>query len=476
MEDYSSWKTKQIKVTNIRLDSKNPRIPVSTETLSQRDLIHHFVSNYKIYELAKSIAEDGYFPDERIVGIEEGDSFIVLEGNRRVTALKVLYNTDLVPEEMKKRFNNLVNEHGRTSIVKLEALIAPNRESATKLILEKHTQQSVLNWSTLMQAEFYYRMIEDGKTVDEISQLYNLTPSTIQRFLRMCKMHSLSTQLDLGDDIKRKVEDTQTFPITVLERIYESPEMRKHLTLSDDLNKISCQQAQFKDAYAKITTDVANGKETSRTLNKADDIKRYIGDLKKSVKITKIKSSTPIKSLFKGKGIAKRTALKSEAMTSPPKERSKSLPKGLFNATGVPFRIDGATSLRKFYIELRGLPVKTYPNTSAILMRVFVEKSCRHYLKRHKVKEIPIGKKRIKLADASFGELLDYLSKKSTTLISDDSIKKAIRTFKNSSDFKSLSSLNTIVHNEEVTFTEEQVRNLWPNVEGLTKLLLSDES
>jgi hypothetical protein len=90
------------------------------------------------------------------------------------------------------------------------------------------------------------------------------------------------------------------------------------------------------------------------------------------------------------------------------------------------------------------------------------------------VKTIAVGRQTKKLADVTFGEILDFLSEKSNPLISDDNIKKAVRTFKSSSSFKSLSILNSIVHNEELSFTEPQARDLFPNVEGLLKILLSE--
>jgi hypothetical protein len=141
---------------------------------------------------------------------------------------------------------------------------------------------------------------------------------------------------------------------------------------------------------------------------------------------------------------------------------------------GVTYRRTCKNSLSKIYDELRSLPVKTYPNTSAILFRVFVDKASRHFLKRKGVKTISIGEETKKLADVTFGEILDFLTEKSNTFIADDNIKKAIKAFKSGSSFKSLSLLNSIVHNEELSFTETQTRELFPNMEGLLKLLLSE--
>jgi len=470
--DYSAWQTRPIRVTNLRLDPENPRIPPAADRPTQMELIHYFCHYYKVYELARSIAEDGYFPDEKIVVAEENDEFYVLEGNRRVAALKLLLNSDLAPDDMKDRFSRLTGFVDHKKVAECEATIAPSREAATKLILEKHTQQSVLQWSPLMQAGFYHnKLTKHGASIDELSRSLNLPAANIQNFLRMSDMYHLAASMDLPQDVQDKVLDPQNFPISVLERLYDSPEMRKQLTLSDDLSTISCEPDQFKKAYSKIVTDIATHEQDTRKLNTGDDIRKYAQSVKDYAGIKDTGKPIPLESLILQPLEQKRPA---EHLRKNAAKRSTRRTRGLFSASAIPFKLEGAASLKLFHTELKGLPVATYPNASAILLRVFADKACRHFLKRKGIQTIPVGQQNRKLADASFGELLDYLAQKSNPLISDDNIKKAIRTFKSGSSFKSLSSLNTIIHNEEVSFTEQQVRDLLPNLEGLLKILLTE--
>lgn len=65
--DYSKWPLKAMSATNLFLDPENPRIPATGRRLSQRELIAELVEHDGVYELAKSIAENGYFPNEVIV-------------------------------------------------------------------------------------------------------------------------------------------------------------------------------------------------------------------------------------------------------------------------------------------------------------------------------------------------------------------------------------------------------------------------
>jgi len=98
MIDYTKWKESSLSVTNLLLDPQNPRIPDSGESLSQRDLLADLVTNDKVYELAKGIVENGYYPVEALIFVEEQKNKYVVEGNRRLAALKLLISPEIAPK------------------------------------------------------------------------------------------------------------------------------------------------------------------------------------------------------------------------------------------------------------------------------------------------------------------------------------------------------------------------------------------
>jgi len=64
MRDYSGWKEKTMGVTSLQLDPKNPRIPEIDHEPTQRDIVAQLVEHDNVYELARDIADQGYFPTE----------------------------------------------------------------------------------------------------------------------------------------------------------------------------------------------------------------------------------------------------------------------------------------------------------------------------------------------------------------------------------------------------------------------------
>ena len=91
----ASKKTRTVRVGNLLLDPQNTRIPTAHQTDDQRALLHELVAHEEVLGLAKSIASLGLFPSERMVVMPYGRYFLVLEGNRRLAAIRLLLNPEL---------------------------------------------------------------------------------------------------------------------------------------------------------------------------------------------------------------------------------------------------------------------------------------------------------------------------------------------------------------------------------------------
>jgi inhibitor of KinA sporulation pathway (predicted exonuclease) len=127
------------------------------------------------------------------------------------------------------------------------------------------------------------------------------------------------------------------------------------------------------------------------------------------------------------------------------------------------------------------MDIDEFANTGAISYRIFLEKSIKLFLKYNKINKIPCSPPKhrrrtniVSVGEAQLSDLLDYLCKKDVMLISDNNVKKNLRKFRNNAAFPSLSTLNTMIHNEEDFFTGEQARNLWPSLERLFIIMLSE--
>src|SRR6266576_1806890 len=82
-------------VAELLLDSKNPRLgrQNTTKDLSQ-DQVLELMKDWALEELAVSFLESGFWPQEALIAVRENvgteQHLVVVEGNRRLAALKLL--------------------------------------------------------------------------------------------------------------------------------------------------------------------------------------------------------------------------------------------------------------------------------------------------------------------------------------------------------------------------------------------------
>lgn len=95
--------TVKIPLSDLLLDERNPRLPLSVSR-SQNEMIEYLAKTTSITELMTAIGENDYFPGEPLVVIPDGHGrYIVVEGNRRFAALKLLSDPELFPSGRRVR-------------------------------------------------------------------------------------------------------------------------------------------------------------------------------------------------------------------------------------------------------------------------------------------------------------------------------------------------------------------------------------
>jgi hypothetical protein len=91
----SHFQTPQpIAVKSLRFDPENPRFPEGTMPQDDATILREMRDEWVIDELANSMLDHGYFAQEPLLVLDEPDAagrYVVLEGNRRLAALKMLH-------------------------------------------------------------------------------------------------------------------------------------------------------------------------------------------------------------------------------------------------------------------------------------------------------------------------------------------------------------------------------------------------
>lgn len=88
-----------ISVAKLDFDPHNPRFSTEIAGGPEGELVERFIRDERLLEVLNSIADQGYFAGEPLLVVESAgtDRFHVIEGNRRLAALKLLNGLVDVP-------------------------------------------------------------------------------------------------------------------------------------------------------------------------------------------------------------------------------------------------------------------------------------------------------------------------------------------------------------------------------------------
>jgi hypothetical protein len=179
---YLNWETERLSVEDIYLDEENPRVFV--DELSQENIRDFLIDHFGVVNLAASIQEQGGLPPaERPLCIKENNKYIVVEGNRRITACKILLNQELVSKRDRKRLETLTPEL-EAYLKRLEVAIAPSRDSAEGYITMRHSGKGVKRWSTLAENKRYATRYMKGQSIRQIAKVLGESEAIVRKGLR----------------------------------------------------------------------------------------------------------------------------------------------------------------------------------------------------------------------------------------------------------------------------------------------------
>src|SRR3954454_13865044 len=141
--EYQKWPRQWARITELFLDPENIRLEVPVQA-SQPSLINDLFVNENAMQVLESIAKNGFFTDELPVVVREKNKLIVMEGNRRVAALKVLVRPELYAAR-----EGAIRDLLKTAVPfprELEVVLAPDRRSVRRLLAAKHTMTTRKPW------------------------------------------------------------------------------------------------------------------------------------------------------------------------------------------------------------------------------------------------------------------------------------------------------------------------------------------
>lgn len=475
------WPTRPHKVVALQLDAKNPRLGRETMVRAPREILQHLFDHDKAGEIAESIATRGFFPNEPLLAVIEDKQPVVVEGNRRLAALKALIEPGLLEGPIRRKVERLARRVGNIeSIKRVPVTIAPSRRATDQLIAGRHVGNPVLPWQAENRASFILDKIAEDYTNDELRDELGFTEADIQNARQTRAIAEMARSLDLAPEVKAKLENPRARVFSTVARVFESTVGRSYLLVEPDPNhgiRGRTTKQEFVKGFRRLVSDIALGKQSSRTLHSNDDMKDYFESLPEEDRVRQkrgnflpadlITEPAAVAALAPREDPAKQTRSTAEVKTVVPGNLKVRVPN--------PRLLD----IRR---ELARLKRADFPNAGAVLLRVFFELTVLDYLRRTGRLDVLIEE----LTKQRKNHPLPYNTPKMSELVPDvveiakkhlsaadaRMVEKAVR-YDKAAPF-TISDLHGFVHSNDLP-SERDIQQFWMRTEPLFRFMLDDK-
>lgn len=147
----------QIPVSSLDFDPNNPRFSTEVATGPEGDLIERFIRDERLLEIINSIADQGYFAGEPLLVVEVPGTnrYHVIEGNRRLAALKLLRGLVDVPAGRSSVETAI--EQAKHKPFEVPCLVFDNDDAILRYLGFRHIT-GIKSWSSLQKARYIKKL------------------------------------------------------------------------------------------------------------------------------------------------------------------------------------------------------------------------------------------------------------------------------------------------------------------------------
>ena len=434
-------------ISELLLDPENPRIAGQDAQIDIRQALIDDQGS-KIAELADDIVTHRLNPMDRMM-VYQPDltrrEFVALEGNRRVAALQILNNPSLLndldlTDALRDRLTELANRFDASDVEPIQAVRMPDRESANRWILLRHTGQNngrgIVDWTAVQTARF---------RGDKTLQLLEL----------------VKKKGDLSEDDKNAIDSN--FPITTLERLVANPVVRQRLgiQIADGEYFFTFPWEKVVTALKHITLELAHKRINVNSVRNREQQISYVESLPGAAlpEGPRLDSPQPLRSLF----------VAQPAPSPPPVVRPS--PSPLNRRTLVPKGFTLAIPNQKaaqIFVELRQLNIEKFPVGGAVLLRCFVEATADVYCLNKSISTKHVDGRRAG-SSLSLSEKVEAVIADLSASMTAQDAKAARIALTDPKSVISVNRLNEYVHNPAVFPSRHDLIGSWSGIEPFFK-------
>ena len=198
-------KIETVPLSKLILDPENPRLPESLPR-DQTSMLNYIAETTSIEELMSAIAENDYFAGEPLIVVPSNDAnktFIVVEGNRRLCAVKLLADPTLIARRSTRMLELAESAKRKPSL--LPTIQLAKRSDVLPYLGFRHIT-GVKQWEPLAKARY-------------IEQLLTLTDNNLEQRERYGEVARVIGSR--RDHIKRNLDALAVYKVIKKEDFFE---------------------------------------------------------------------------------------------------------------------------------------------------------------------------------------------------------------------------------------------------------------
>jgi hypothetical protein len=181
---YAKFKYEPLPLGDISLDEKNPRIVSQTPVTSQDAIIAYLFEHEDLLSFVRRVAQGGKNKGaERPYVVKKGTKYVVVEGNTRIAAYKVLAGLLNAPAQYQGQIP-IVSDDLKSSLLVVDCTIAPSRDSLLPVMAESHFGNGDKSkWGYLGSRKTIHDEFKSGKTIGQLSKAFGVSQTEITNYL-----------------------------------------------------------------------------------------------------------------------------------------------------------------------------------------------------------------------------------------------------------------------------------------------------
>lgn len=490
---YKQLPIVEVELGQLLLDLENYRIPTRRD--DEAGALKYLFASEDVLGAARLILRDGYFDNEVPIVIEaspqnDPPSYIVLEGNRRVSALKALHDPAIVPgheAEVRSLLKRYAVE-AENLAKRIRVIVAPDRAMAAPHVARLHTGISKKRWSRDQQATFYYSLVDDQTTVEDVKAQY--PDVEVARFMKMAVMRRFLAAVPFSDHSLRQYAASDGLAMSAFEYAYRNKDIASAIGVEFDRDgmllprsstpeKIASKLPQKElDALEYLVGEFRAGRLNTRSpefKKRSNDHQPFLNRLN-GISTPALATPTPPAvssppgppqggtggSPWNDSGAKAGGAAPTKPdPTTVAGSRGPNHPdtKDTLDLSGLDYE-NAPLNLKLRYFELRRIGLGNLPIAAAILMRSVLEATIKVHFEGS--------------ATPVTGELSAVFKQVDQTYHSEKSLKSTITAIQSGNAHKhgSIQWFNLIAHSADAAVTADDVRQAWKVVNPLLRRLL----